>query len=104
LDSPAHKLTAKLLADDAVQVHRLTLTELRQSTAALLLTDCAAGPVQIWAYKRHIATLSRYDPDKKHTRRLTIAQLRELDVFDFRGDTVCLTRWGKPLLTLEFYN
>jgi hypothetical protein len=49
-----------------------------------------------------VATLSLYDPNKKHTRKLPLAQLRELDVFAYRGDTVCITQHGKPLLTLEF--
>jgi hypothetical protein len=80
----------------------LTVTELRTSGAKMLLSDCATSPIQIWAYKRHVATLSLYDKNKKHTRKLPLAQLRELDVFEYRGDTVCITRHGKPLLTLEF--
>jgi hypothetical protein len=80
----------------------ITTTELGRSSAKMLLSDCATGPVPIRQYKKQIATLSLYDPSKKHTRTLPIAQLRELDVFAFRGAVVCLIRWGKPLLTLEF--
>jgi hypothetical protein len=80
----------------------ITTTELRHSPASLLLSDCAAGPVPIRQYKKQIATLSLYDQSKKHTCIVPLTQLRDLDVFAYRGDTACITRNGKPLLTLEF--
>jgi hypothetical protein len=80
----------------------LTTTELRRSTGGALLADCASGPIPIRAYRKHIATLSLYAANKRHTCALPLNHLRELDVFAYRGDTVCLTRNGKPLFTLEF--
>jgi hypothetical protein len=80
----------------------LTTTELRHSPAELLLSDCATSPIPIRAYKKHIATLSLYDPSKKHTHSIKLINLRDLDVYEYSGATLRITYRNKPLLTLEF--
>jgi hypothetical protein len=80
----------------------LTVTELRRSTGGMLLADCASGPIPIRSYRKHIATLSLYDQNKKHTFGIPLNHLAHIDLHTLRGTTVCLTHRGKPLFTLEF--
>lgn len=79
----------------------LTTTEFVHSSGAMLVADCTASPVPIRAYKKQIATLSLYDPNKHHTAEVTLTDIRNINMHTARG-TFCITYRRKPLLTLEF--